>query len=320
MTITQRLQPLLEYNTSKDYSHAPTTGWTTLAGLDWLEGVSFKMGRGDEQSAVTPSTISFVLDNIDGKYTPGNTSSTFYPNADTGLWVRFRLTDGTTTWPIFTGLTDSFIPTVAGPNAYKKVDVACSDILSRWTRFRGIKSCLHEEILLDAPLAYYPLDEGAGAQSFADVSGSVQPPLQVMSIGATGTLEPGGTTGPPGAGEQAPNFNPDYTSSAALGLDTGYGKYLLTNLKTPLVVGNGHAYTMEWWFKINNAGATADTPGANPFYPGLMMLDLTDPDTFYGGFYQTVGAIRPPASGGPYGRYGSNSQKLCILGSRLTTT
>lgn len=317
------IAPKLEFNTSNVYSAVPTTGWVDISAyVDWIAGVSIQSGRADESSQVTQAIFKAVLTNIDGRFTPGNTSSPYYPDISTPTWIRYTTLDASLsiTQPEFTGLAVSWLPDFTGPNSDRGTVLTANDQMYRLSKFRQIKSSLHEEILLDNPIAYYPCDEGSGADSFSDQSGLLQPPLQILSIGASGTLDTGGTDGPPGTGEKAPNFQPDYVSTAAIGYGTGYGKYLAVNLKTPLVVGSGHAYTLEFWFKINNQGAGANTPGQQPFYPGMMMQDPAVPAIYYGGFYQCTVPTSPPATGGPYVRYGSGSQMLLNLGDGTSVT
>lgn len=310
----------LEYNLSHVYTQAPTTSWVDISGyLRWKDGVTVSRGRADEASAVTPATLNLTLDNLDGRFTPGNAGSPLYPNITTPLWLRFTVTDQAALSSVrFTGLADSWVPEVAGPNSDKVVQVAATDVLKRIGRFRQLRSFLHEEILQDTPIAYYPLDDGSGAISFADQSGTLQPPLQVKNIGATGSFDAGGTTGPPGAGETAPNFDPDYSQDG----NNPFGKYLQTNLTTPLVIGNGHAYTLEWWMKINDDGNSAESyavPGFfRRYYGGMGMLDSSIPVNLFGGFYNGPFIINPAPSGGPYVQYGD--ARLVLQGGSIQSS
>ncbi|GAA1701656.1 LamG domain-containing protein [Fodinicola feengrottensis] len=313
------LGPKLEINASTTYSAAPTSGWIDISAyVAWDQQCTVTRGRADEQSAVTPSTFACVLDNVDGRFTPGNSGSPYYPNIKIPLWIRFTIVDAGAgiSSPRFTGLVDSWTVDVSGPNSYKTVAATATDVLHRMQRFRQIRSFLHEEILQDGPLAYYPMDDGKDATGFADQSGNLQPPLQVYSIGPSGGLDPGGTTGPPAAGESAPNFTPDYSQGYA----NPFGKYLQTNLTSPLTIGNGHSYTLEWWMKINVDGNYGETypnyDGASLFYTGAMMVDGQN---LIGGFYQGPNGPSPFVSGGPYTNYGT-AQTYLACGDRTSTT
>ena len=60
---------------------APTTiTWTDITQyVDVVQGVTITRGASDELSETQPGTATLVLDNADGRFTPGNTSSPYYP-------------------------------------------------------------------------------------------------------------------------------------------------------------------------------------------------------------------------------------------------
>lgn len=313
------LGPKLEFNPSTVYTTPPTVGWVDISAyVDWSIGVDIKTGRADESSQVTPSTLSLTLVNLDGRFTPGNVSSPYYPEISVPLWIRYTSLDAalSITQVEFTGLVDSWTPDLTGPNSDRSTVITASDVLARMAKFRQIHSPLHEEILLDGPIAFYPMDDGAaGATSFADQSGQLQPPLQVLSIGATGTLDPAGTDGPPGTGSKAPNFTPDLTQVQSAFNTNGLGKYLLTNLTNGLTVGNGHAYTIEWWMKINQDGANSTYNGYRYRYPGMMLFEspLSSSGSQYGGYYDTsFGLLPPDPQPAPYYDYGDGAMTLLL--------
>ena len=65
--------------------------WTDItAYLDVKAGVRIGRGRTDELSDIQPSTLACTLKN-DGRFTPGNTSSPYYPNVKTGKRIRLGL-------------------------------------------------------------------------------------------------------------------------------------------------------------------------------------------------------------------------------------
>lgn len=293
----------VEYNTSTTYTQPPVANWVDLSTwLRWNLGVTVTRGRTDEASAVTPSRLTLVLDNVDGRFTPGNTSSPLYPTITVPCWIRFTLVDASLgiSSVRFTGLVDSWKPDVAGANSAKVVNVSASDVLQHLSRFRDLRSTLHEEVLQDVPIAFYPMDDGDDALSFADQSGNLQPPLQILSIGATGSISPGGTDGPPATGAKAPNFTPDLVQGVSNLPRNGHGKYLLTNLSNGLTVGNGHPYTIEWWMKLNQQAANPSyNNGTLYVFPGLTLLEspASNLSSRYGGIYQTAFGLIPPDPG-----------------------
>lgn len=311
--------PKLEINPSAVYTTPPTTGWVDIsASVDWTVGVSITAGRADESSQVTPGQLNLVLNNITGNFTPGNTSSIYYPDITIPLWMRYTSVDATVGFSTveFTGLATSWVPDLVGPNAERIVKVQAQDEMNRMNKFRQIRTPLFEECMLDNPLAFYPMDDGSsGSGSYADQSGNLQPPLQVMSIGATGAFNSTGATGPPGTGGQAPNFQPDLSQITVFNAN-GHGKYLYTNLTQGLPVGNGNAYTIEWWQLINTDGVNLSASLAN--YPGMVLFE-NPPATngsLYGGIYSSAAAFQPPDSGGPPYEYGG-AQMILRLGTNI---
>lgn len=79
---------------------ALTSGYTTPAASrvwtdisDWVEAqerISIKRGRQNEQGSAQPSTMSLVLDNRDGRFTPDNVAGAYYPNIKKGRPIRIR--------------------------------------------------------------------------------------------------------------------------------------------------------------------------------------------------------------------------------------
>lgn len=51
-------------------------------------GISIDRGRGDEGDEVGPSRLSLTFQNNDGRFTPGNTAGTYYPNIKKGRRIR----------------------------------------------------------------------------------------------------------------------------------------------------------------------------------------------------------------------------------------
>ncbi|WP_455360026.1 phage head spike fiber domain-containing protein [Streptomyces sp. SYSU K21746] len=104
---------------------------------------------------------------------------------------------------------------------YATATITCTDLFKRLNRQPNLRSCLAEEILLDAPIAYYPLTEPSDSISGGDLSGVTAGPLGITQALTGGTLQFASADGPAAAGDQVPTFTP--ASSSA-------GKYLTANL------------------------------------------------------------------------------------------
>jgi hypothetical protein len=91
----------------------------------WIE---ITRGAQDELSETQPGTATLVLDNSDGRFTPGRATGAYYPNVRKGVPIRIRAVSAgrnLVTNPSFeTGLTDwakSATPTIAQSSARAKV-------------------------------------------------------------------------------------------------------------------------------------------------------------------------------------------------------
>ena len=59
----------------------PAPAWTDISPfVDMTSGVSITGGRQDEYATVQTGSCRVSLNNIDGRFTPGNVSSPYYPN------------------------------------------------------------------------------------------------------------------------------------------------------------------------------------------------------------------------------------------------
>lgn len=128
-------------------------------------GLSYRAGRMSQFDDVDPSTFSFVLDNADGRFTPGNANSTLDTTLSEGaaacMQVDSRLTAGTvrSIRPVFPN----------ADSAWAEVRVTCDDMLGDAAR-----ADLGEDIYSAAAsqaLAYWPLNETADAPWAVDFVG-----------------------------------------------------------------------------------------------------------------------------------------------------
>jgi hypothetical protein len=76
---------------------APTPTWTDITPyVIGREGITRTWGRTDEFSDVQPSTLTLTLNNTDGRFTRGLSSSPYYPNVRNGRRIRVSATRGGT--------------------------------------------------------------------------------------------------------------------------------------------------------------------------------------------------------------------------------
>lgn len=174
----------------------PTPSWIDVTdSVRAADDITITRGRSDERAdGNQPGTLSLLLDNEDGRFTPGNSGSIFYP--DVVPWRRIRVTLSTSsTVPLFYGYITQWSMQYADDTASAaRVAVQAVDSLALLGR-RSLRSVVSETILADAPVAYFPLDEPDGADRALDAIGGA--PLTVRTKpGATGTVEFGAGTGP----------------------------------------------------------------------------------------------------------------------------
>ncbi|MET7475058.1 LamG-like jellyroll fold domain-containing protein [Streptomyces sp. NPDC005648] len=119
---------------------------------------------------------------------------------------------GATVRPRFYGMVNEF--PVDWEGLVSTVTVSCTDLFKRLNRLSALRSMAAEEILVQAPMVYYPLSEDSTSATAGDISGNGAPSLAITQSGVGGTLTLGGASGPPETSESLPVFTP---SSATVG-------------------------------------------------------------------------------------------------------
>lgn len=156
----------------------------------------------------------------------GSTASTF--DSD-GAQVHARFYGMVNEWPVrWEGLASS-------------VSITCTDLFKWLGNQPELQPMLVNEVLLDDPIAYYPLSEPADATSAGDLAGtSSVGTLAVTQVGSGGTIEFGAGEGPTGA---APVFTP---------VSSSVGKYLSADLGPNFVDANASFRArVECWFSTS---------------------------------------------------------------------
>lgn len=114
-----------------------TTGtWTDVT--SWFAdeaGMGGRYGRSDEFTEVAPATWGLTLRNSDGRFTPDNPTSPYYPYVVEDVRLRVSVTVGGTTYVRFDGYVDSWSPLFPDGNPDNGVvAIEASDTLSRLAR------------------------------------------------------------------------------------------------------------------------------------------------------------------------------------------
>lgn len=177
------------------------------------DGYTITRGRDDWQGAVTTGQLDLTLNNSDGAFTPGGGSSGsggfgsggfgsggFGTGGGTGgitfvdQQIRVQETVNGVTYTRFTGYVKSWPVTwPATVSTFSEVRLTATDAQARAER-RPLRSALEEEIIADAPTAYYTLGEAEGSTAAGDTSGNQSSPLTFAGSGSAVAF--GGGTGP----------------------------------------------------------------------------------------------------------------------------
>jgi hypothetical protein len=181
-------RPTLKVEIAFDAGVTGTPTWTDVTAQGKVRvnpGVGADHWRGDEDSQVQRSSCDMTLRNDDGRYTPGNASSPLYPNIKKGRRIRVTSILNGEEFPRFTGYVDDWKaewPATVGH--ISDCRISASSRMAYLGRGAELRSTLEEEILGDAPFAYYPLSEASGATTAADVSGNSRSPLVQVGTGS----------------------------------------------------------------------------------------------------------------------------------------
>lgn len=188
------------------------SGYSTPAGdRDWTdvsdlvigsEGVDVTVGRGDERSVADANTLSLTLDNSDGDFTPGLASGAYYPDVKIGTPIRVTATpDGGTDSVRGVGFVEEWAQEWDGSDESSDVVISATSRFTVLGRNAAADSLVRQTILLDSPLAYYPLTEAPGSLQASDASGNGYKPLTQQGSGTgvyfgttTGAAVDGGTS------------------------------------------------------------------------------------------------------------------------------
>lgn len=140
------------------YGGSPT--WTDVSSFVESAGspIQITWGRQDWTSDVTPATCSLTLTNTDGRFTPGLTSSPYYPHVRRRARMRVSCVVAATTVFLFDGFIDSWEASFDG-GVYGTCQVQATDILGRMAADMPLRPMLHEEILEDAPSFFWPMND-----------------------------------------------------------------------------------------------------------------------------------------------------------------
>lgn len=160
-----------------------TGSWTAVSAyLRLSAGVTITQGRSTASDDGQPGTLTLTLENFDGRFTPDNPTSPYYPNVVEGKRIRVGGTGGGVTSQRFLGYIRTWMPDfTAGSSRNGLVQVTAADRLGQQARVDRYSDYASEW------LRVAKLSPGTGdVWPFADGTNAGQP----QNIG-TGNPQPG---------------------------------------------------------------------------------------------------------------------------------
>lgn len=247
---------------------------TNGALVDVSTSIAFEYGiqktpfREDEFRDAAPQTITFVLNNQDGRFTPGNTSSPL------ATLVTERMP---VSWLAGTRLISGAILSIGFPSNeadWGHVTITADDMLGVAGRTQINSTNLAEAMVLGSPAyLYYPLNDPVGSTQAVEKSGNNLPPLPFFTPGTGYSLATFGVAGVAGVGDTQATFGgtnsvellqpyttkyPTNTQSGSIGA----WNFWITPLSDPCYFGLGFYEGQQtpggtpiiaWQFSIGNS-------------------------------------------------------------------
>lgn len=217
--------------------------WTDITSFVYAsQPTSIKFGRQSQYTVPSAATMSLVLLNDTGTWTPnrqvltdGVTPNPYYPNVSPGRRIRMSYTISGTTYYRFSGPIQALNPQIDDDGTNPVMVVLAIDGLQHLSRVSLVSPLL--QVAKDsAPITLFPLTEPQGSLSAIDYFGG-SGSLRGSSVGVgTGTI----TFGQAGPG------NGDGTGVQLTATTVSNGRYLVTST-LPASIGSSTATTLQAW-------------------------------------------------------------------------
>ena len=225
------------------------------------EGVTIRRGRSDTALQPTPATMSFTLNNGDGRYTPDLPTSPYYPYMREGLPVRLWVNYGSGDTLRGTFFVDTLSPRWSTDLTYSYVDIQASGLLHRLSQgTRPTRSLLTTWNLADTqPIAHWGLEDTSGSDSFHESIGNNPPMLWNETEPTFGTAGPPAATGVvrlAALTELAAAVSPYTTASSVFTVIWIVYIPSAPSSTTPIINVNTNGTVTEWRLCITPSGGT----------------------------------------------------------------
>jgi hypothetical protein len=174
-----------------DLSDADGSGWTWVdisGDVRHADGTSTTIGRADNVGTTPAAQFAAGLNNPNGDYSPLAPNGAHYPNITRNMPVRRRMTlDGVTWHTRFQGYLQSLVPGSDLSGKVSTVALGAAGMLARVAgRRRPLKTPLYRAMsTLPNLLAYWPMEDGTDAVSFAPAVAGGKPLTKAGTTAAT---------------------------------------------------------------------------------------------------------------------------------------
>ena len=211
--------------------------WTDVT-ADWCTQGDTNRGKSHEIDRTQTGTLTFTLDNRAGKYSSWNTSSPYTGKIIPGRPVQLRAVFSSTTYYVFTGVTDVWGMQWSAPS-YSTVALLCVDLFAYLNNASMNSTLYPRTVIANGAATYYRMGDPVGSNHVLD------------SVGTNTSLSLAGTV-VLGAASALLN-NVGTSVDLANGGSTPAGAIYL-----PTTAGfTGTAYTFECWYNVTSwAGQT----------------------------------------------------------------
>lgn len=175
-----------------------TWSWVDITGdVRESEGINIQHALTGTGRSPQPSTVAFTLNNQSGDYTPHFATGQYYPNLIRRMPVRVMVDYGAGDFARATLLVSRYRCRWDTSGNVAVVDIEAGGHLQRWGQGTPVRhSLLYAYNFLEPkPIAYWPLEDGSGAETLQEVTGGAGP-MTWSDSGGTPTF---GATGPAGA-------------------------------------------------------------------------------------------------------------------------
>lgn len=146
--------------------------WTDIS--EWCFDIKTHRGRQRTTEAFRAGTVTVTVDNSDRRFDPSNEDSPYWPNVKPNKQIRIRARypagDSGTVYPVFFGLVDAW--PIWWQGELGTASVHATDRLKAWEQHDLGLTPYAVQVMADAPMAYWPLNETDTDDKLQDISGN----------------------------------------------------------------------------------------------------------------------------------------------------